>query len=289
MNSRSPHPQSPLIRIRASLQTLVLLAISCGWACPALAEAWPGKVSEWKGHPRYDFEVDGRPCFVVVPKQPAEGNPWVWRARFPSYHPEVDELLVERGFHIAHMDTNGMLGSPTALDHWDAFYEVLTGKHGLAEKMALEAVSRGGLFAYRWASRHPNRIACIYADTPVCDFKSWPLGQGSGVGSAGTWANLLKEYGFTEEEALAYRENPIDVLAPIAAAKIPALHIVSLNDRVVPPTENTFLLAERYRALGGSIEVMEVAEGTEKSQGHHFTHPDPKRVADFIQKWAGAD
>lgn len=268
---------------------LILIGLSCGWVVPVSAAEWEGKASEWKGHPRYDFEVGGRPCFVVVPKQPAAGNPWVWRARFPTYHPEVDALLVERGFHIAHIDTNGMLGSPTALDHWDAFYEAMTVKQGLAKKVVLEAVSRGGLFAYRWAARHPDRVACIYADTPVCDFKSWPLGRGTGVGSAGTWVALLKEYRFTEEEALAFEGNPIDVLAPIAEAKIPALHIVSLNDRVVPPKENTFLLAERYRALGGSIEVMEVAEGTEKSQGHHFTHPDPKRVADFIEKWAGVD
>ena len=177
-----------------------------------------------------------------------------------------------------------MLGSPQAMTHWDAFYAAMTGEHGLAEKPALEAVSRGGLFAYRWAARNPTKVACIYADTPVCDYKSWPLGQGTGVGSEAVWATLLKEYGFTHEEAVAFDEQPVDVLAPIATAKIPLLHIVSLNDRVVPPTENTFVLAERYRKLGGEIEVIEVAEGTEKSQGHHFTHPDPKRVADFIER-----
>lgn len=266
---------------RSSLLLVGFVALSF---CSSVQAEWPGKASEWKGFARHHFQVDGRKCYVVLPKKVAEGRPWVWRARFPSYHAEADELLLAGGFHIAYMNTGGMLGSPKAMAHWDVFYEAMTGEHGLSKKPALEAVSRGGLFAYRWAARHPDRVACVYADTPVCDFKSWPLGQGKGVGSAPTWASVLKEYGFTEEEAMAFRENPIDVLAPIAKAKIPLLHIVSLNDRVVPPSENTFVLAERYRKLGGTIEIIEVKEGTEKSKGHHFTHPDPKRVAAFIQK-----
>lgn len=259
-------------------------ALLCLFSLTYAQADWEGKPTDWKGYQRFDFKVDGHASFVVTPKKIAPGNPWVWRARFPSYHSEADILLLERGFHIAHINVGGMLGSPTALDHWDSFYDVMTAEHGLAKKPALEAVSRGGLFAYRWAARHPDRVACIYADTPVCDFKSWPLGQGTGIGSEGTWKNLLSEYGFTQEEALAFKENPIDVLAPIAEAKIPLLHIVSLSDRVVPPKENTFVLAERYRKLGGEIEIMEVAEGTEKSNGHHFTHPDPQRAADFIER-----
>jgi pimeloyl-ACP methyl ester carboxylesterase len=210
------------------------------------------------------------------------GNPWVWRARVPDYHSEADVLLLEQGFHVAHMNTSGMLGSPRALGHWNKFYEFMTKEHGLSEKVALEAVSRGGLFAYRWAAKNPNSVACIYADTPVCDFKSWPLGQGSGIGNKKTWQNLLKQYDFTEKQALAYRENPVDILAPIAKAKVPLLHIISLNDRVVPPDENTFVLAERYRKLGGSIDIIEVKEGP-RANGHHFDHPDPRRVSGFIQ------
>ena len=245
---------------------------------------WPDQPSDWNGYERYNFTVDGKSCFVTTPKSVAQGKPWVWRARFPGYHPETDIILLERGFHIAHMDTKGMLGSPTALDHWDAFYDFLVNEKGFSKKPALEAVSRGGLFAYRWAARHPERIACIYADTPVCDIKSWPLGQGEGIGHEATWKRLLKEYEFTHEQALAFQGNPIDILKPLAPHKIPLLHIVSLNDHVVPPEENTFILANRYRQLGGSIEIIEVAKGTEKSNGHHFDHPNPERVADFIEK-----
>lgn len=264
---------------------LLEITLICSLFCIYTVSAadWKGRESVWKGNQRFDFQVDGRNCYVVIPKKAAPGKPWVWRARFPSYHPEVDLILLEQGFHVAYMNTDGMLGSPRALKHWDAFYEAMTAQHYLAKKVVLEAVSRGGLFAYRWAAQHPERVTCIYADVPVCDFKSWPLGKGEGIGDKGVWQHLLKEYGFTEAQALAFLENPIDVLKPIANAKIPLMSIVTLNDKIVPPKENTFVLAERYRKLGGNIEIIEVKEGP-KANGHHFVHPDPKRVADFIQK-----
>lgn len=246
---------------------------------------WPGTKTQWHGFDRYDFEVNGRKAYVVVPSHIAPGRPWVWRARFPDFHAEADLILLNRGFHIARINTDGMLGSPRAMKHWDAFYAFVT-KRGLAAKCALEGVSRGGLFVYGFASRWPNRVACIYCDTPVCDINSWPGGKGTGRGHAPTWRTCLQEYGLTEATAADFDGNPVDRLEPIANAQIPALHIVSLNDQIVPPQENTFVLAEQYRKLGGQIEVIRVAQGTEQSGGHHFTHPDPVRVADFIERFA---
>ena len=173
-------------RMRNTLVACVVLGAVALQAVGADTQ-WTGKTSQWNGYARYDFSVDGRPCHVVVPKSPAHGRPWVWRARFPNYHPRVDLLLLERGFHVAYMNTDGMFGSDRAMTHWGAFYATMVGSHGLARRVVLEAVSRGGLFAYRWAARHPGRVACIYADVPVLDIKSWPLGKGKGVGHAKTW------------------------------------------------------------------------------------------------------
>ena len=254
-------------------------------ATQEVQQPWPGKQSQWAGFERYDFKVDGRAAYVVEPRNPAPGKPWVWRARFPNFHADADVILLQRGFHVVRINTDGMLGSPRAMAHWDAFYKFLT-ERGLPKRCALEGVSRGGLFVYGFASRWPERVACVYADTPVGDVRSWPGGKGTGRGHEATWKTCLKEYGLTEETAKTFAGNPIDLLEPIAKAKIPLLHIVSLSDVIVPPTENTFVLAKRYQKLGGSISVMRVKEGTEKSGGHHFTHPDPVRVADFIERHA---
>jgi len=70
-------------------------------------------------------------------------------------------------------------------------------------------------------------------------------------------------------------KNPVELAAPLAKAKFPILHIVSENDRVLPPAENTYLLQQRLEAQGHTLDVISVAEGTKATQGHHFSHPDP--------------
>ena len=62
------------------------------------------------------------------------------------------------------------------------------------------------------------------------------------------------------------------------------MHIVSENDRVVPPKENTYILQQRYQKLGGKMTVTSVKEGSEKSKGHHFTLlPEHiKKAVEFI-------
>ncbi|MDB5149285.1 MAG: Alpha/beta hydrolase family protein [Mucilaginibacter sp.] len=70
------------------------------------------------------------------------------------------------------INVDNQYGSPQALQAWDKFYTYLIIKKTFALKVALEAVSRGGLYAYGWAKRNPDKVSCIYAETPVCDFKS---------------------------------------------------------------------------------------------------------------------
>ncbi len=78
----------------------------------------------------------------------------MWRAKFPGYHDEIDRILVGKGFHVAHIKLGGMLGSPKAMDLRDEFYKHVTETAELSPIVALEAVSRGGLYAYNWAAGH---------------------------------------------------------------------------------------------------------------------------------------
>ena len=48
---------------------------------------------------------------------------------------------------------------------------------GLGKKAVLIDISRGGLYAYRWAAEYPEKVAVIYGDAAVCDFKSCPGGK----------------------------------------------------------------------------------------------------------------
>jgi len=53
--------------------------------------------------------------------------------------------------------------------YWDAWYAYLTDKHGLSPKPGFIGMSRGGQFALRWATTHPDKVSCIYADNPGGD------------------------------------------------------------------------------------------------------------------------
>ncbi|QDU11241.1 GDSL-type esterase/lipase family protein [Gimesia aquarii] len=247
---------------------------------------WEGRQDVWHGFKRFHFQLDNRKCYVVVPTQTAFRKPWIWRARFPDFHYEMDVELLRQGFHIAYIDVANLFGSPQAIEYGNKFYQYLTKQHGFQQKVALEGVSRGGLFIYNWAVVNPEKVSCIYADTPVCDFKSWPGGKGKSEGSKASWKACLKAYGLTEAEALLYKNNPIDQIQTIAKARIPVLHIVSENDQVVPPDENTYLMFRRIPESDRkhNFKVLSVKTGTKKSKGHHFQHPYPNRVVSFIVK-----
>jgi hypothetical protein len=252
---------------------------------PAPALAWPGEtIDSWHGFPRHRFTLEGCSAWVVEPKRPLQGNPWSWCMEFPDAFTErcAAPALLEKGFHHAHIAVGNSFGCPAALDHFDAFHASLVSR-GLAQKAVLIGISRGGLYAYRWAARDPGKVAVIYGDAPVCDFRSWPGGKGKGKGSAGDWAELKRLYGFaSEEEALAFPGNPVDVLESLARARIALVHVVGDADDVVPVGENTAVVEARYRALGGEIQVIH-----KPGIGHHpHGLEDPSPVVRFILRRA---
>lgn len=252
-------------------------------AMPATSAAapFPGTKGDWHGFDSYTFEVNGKPVTVVVPKEAAKGNPWCWHGEFFGHKPDPDIALLGKGFHIAYAKINDMLGCPDAVKHWDAVYAELTGKYHLGKKPALVGLSRGGLYCYNWAIANPTKVSCIYGDAPVCDFKSWPGGKGKGKGDKRNWEFVQKLWGFKDEaEALAYKGNPVDNLAPLAKAGVPLLHVYGDADDVVPADENTLVMAERYRKLGGTMELIAKA-----GVGHHpHGLQDSTPIINFITK-----
>lgn len=242
-----------------------------------------GKSDTWHGFSRRHFEVDGCRAWVVSPTKPLPGNPWSWCMEFPDAFTQrcAAPQLLNEGYHHVHIVVGNTFGSPGALAHFDAFYAALQ-KLGLAKRAVLIGLSRGGLYAYRWGSGNPDKVSAIYADAPVCDFKSWPGGKGKGKGSPKDWAQLLKHYAFPDEDAaLAFPGNPIDTLAPLAKAGVPLIHVVGDTDDVVPVEENTARVQERYEKLGGRIEVIH-----KPGVGHHpHGLDDPAPVVKFILQY----
>jgi pimeloyl-ACP methyl ester carboxylesterase len=244
------------------------------------AAPFEGTKSQWSGCDRYDFQCDGRKAIVVVPKQPAPGNPWLWRGEFFGAFPTVDEALLAKGWHVAYLACPNTFGSTETMEHWGAFYKMLTGQHAFSKKPVLLGMSRGGLYVYRWAAAHPDQVGLIYGDAPVCDIKSWPGGKFKGKGSPRDWKLFQDVYHFDEQQAMDWKGNPIDILEPIARARIPIIHVAGDADDVVPVDENTMVVKERYEKLGGHVELI-----VKKGVGHHpHSLADPTPIVDYILK-----
>lgn len=231
------------------------------------------KTGEWNGCDRYDFTFKDRQAIVVVPKQAAKGNPWIWRPAFFDAFPSVDKALLEKGFHIVYYDVTHLYGSPRAIALGTDFYHEMIARYGLSDKVTLEGFSRGGLFAFNWAAQNTDKVACIYVDAPVCDVFSWP-----GRKNASLWNDLLKEWNLTDADMNNFKGNPIDNLAPIASAGIPIISVCGDSDQTVPFKENMDIVRSRYLASGGPVEVI-IKNGCDHHP-HSLDNPEP--VVDFI-------
>src|SRR5205085_3897941 len=111
------------------------------------------------------------------------------------------------------------------------------------------AQSRGGLNHYNFAADHPEWVRCIAGIFPVGDLRSFP-----------NLKRAAPAYGLSVEELETQlpQHNPIERLAPIAKAKIPVLHIHGDADKVVPLEKNSQVIYDRYRSLGGPMELIVV-------------------------------
>jgi pimeloyl-ACP methyl ester carboxylesterase/lysophospholipase L1-like esterase len=238
--------------------------------------SFPGVKQSFHG---FDMYIDGA-TKIVAPKQVADGKPWVWRARFFGHQPQFDIAMLNKGYHVVYCDVANLLGSPEAVTRWNDFYGYLRFEHRFADRVVLEGMSRGGLIIYNWAVANPDKVAAIYGDAPVMDFKSWPGGKGKSKGSPRTWQQCLSSYGLTEQKALAYAKNPIDSLAPLAKAGVPIIHVVGDADGVVPVAENTTIAEKRYKAMGGIFETIH-----KPGVGHHpHSLKDPSEIVNFVLK-----
>ncbi|MEG1685423.1 MAG: GDSL-type esterase/lipase family protein [Bacteroides sp.] len=243
------------------------------------------KSFNFHGYQGYEFTNDGTQCFVVKPHTEAVGKPWVIRARFWGHEPQTDIDLLENGFYITYCDVADLYGSPQAVTRWNSFYKRMR-KAGFNRKVVLEGMSRGGIIVYNWAAQNPKKVACIYADAPVMDFKSWPMGKGKSEVSAEDAKKLLKAYGFTnEQEALEWKQNPIDCASVIAKAGIPILHVVGDVDKVVPVAENTAIFEKRIQQLGYPITVIH-KPGVDHHP-HSLNNPEP--IVRFVLAATGRD
>lgn len=234
----------------------------------------------WNNHESMEFDVNGRESLIVCPETPLDGNPWVWRTEFFGAFDMVDRALLKMGWHLAYHRVSDMYGCPESIEFLNEFQGTVEAEFNLAPKAVLFGFSRGGLYAFNYAAKYPEKVAVLYLDAPVLDISSWPGGKGTGEGSAECWAECMNRYNLNEETWKSFNENPLDKVTKVAEAGIPIIVVAGSVDRIVPYTENSAILKEKYENLGGNIKVIL------KPLVDHHPHSleDPTPVVDFIMK-----
>ncbi len=254
-----------------------------------LAVSAASKAGEWNGFETTEFTLpSGAQGRLVMPKTAAPGSPWILVSDLYGDIPATIAMrgllatMTAKGWFVLSVPLGNTFGAPMALQKWDEAYAYATTALHLPKRAALIGLSREGLAIHRWAAFHPDQVVAIYGDRAVCDFKSWPGGKvGIGKGSPKDWDSLIHLYGFHDEaEALAYKQNPIDLASQLASAKIPILEVVGEKDDVVSPADNALILQRRMKSAGGTLELILVPDS-----GHHpHGLADSKPIVDFLTR-----
>ena len=278
--------------MKKSTMVLACWMIALGFACGSFADdtttaqAVPRTTKNPRGKQILPvrskiISVDSHVGFLALPDQvePGRKTPWLWYVPTAGNLPgKLEQWMIGKclanGIAVAGLDLEGDFGTPAGRAALTAFHKEMTENHGLTKKACIMARSYGGLQMYNWAAEHPESVACLAGIYPVCNLASYP-----GLESA------ARKYGMPQEQFVRElkNHNPIDRLVPLAKAKVPIYHNTGDIDTLVPPKDNSFLLAQRYEALGGDITVT-VFEG----QGHNYWTGffEDSAMADFIIKHA---
>jgi hypothetical protein len=235
-------------------------------------QAYPGVRSDWQGYERYDFNFKEKQATLVVPKQAAQGRPWIWRPAFFGAFPSVDLALLEKGYHVAYFELDNEFANPASLKTGDEFYKYMVKFYALSPRVVLEGFSRGGLYAVNWALKYSNKVACLYLDAPVCDVYSWP-GQQSPERQ-----DFLKKWQLGEDQLEQFTANPVDNLEALVATQIPLILVAGTKDKLVPYQHNGAHLYQAYKKAG-----LEVKQILKRGKDHHpHSLEDPAEIVEFI-------
>jgi pimeloyl-ACP methyl ester carboxylesterase len=213
--------------------------------------------------PGETFTVNRNEAFLILPPAAADKRPipWVWYAPTLAGLPGdserwMFERFVAAGIGIAGIDVGESYGSPDGQTKYTRFYETLVNERGFSPLPVLLGRSRGGLMLLCWACENADKVSGIAGIYPVCNIASYP-GVAKAAGAYGLTADDL--------QSKLSRFNPPDRLEALAKAKVPLFAIHGDVDTTVPLEHNSALIATRYAALSGKMELL-----VPKGQGHNM-------------------
>ena len=265
---------------------LVLAAAACLGASAARTEL-AAKIEKghrilsedtWYGYHRTKFDFNGFTAWVVEPDgAPAEGAPWTWTMQWAEAYVDrtgVPDLLKEGWRHVTielfatRMDEKG-------LETAAAYQKFLVDELGFAPQACLVGMSWGGFFSTRYANAHPGNVRRIYLDAPLLSFNIFAARDPKRIGP---WAETAPADGKWADDP----RMPVNMAESLAKTGIPVLLLYGGQDQTVPPAANCELFAQRFKAAGGTIEVV-----NRPLFGHHPHGLDPNKTAQIVNFFKG--
>ena len=231
------------------------------------------KRTEFAGYECASFTIDGRDCKVVKPCFARKDRPWIWRARFWAHEPQTDIALLERGYHLVYYDQSGLLGNKECITNWSKFYDIMH-TAGLADKVVLEGMSRGAMYALNWAAANPTKVAAVYIDNPLLDCRYIANRPDNEISR-----DLIKAYNLPDKKAIArFNGSPTDKIKEIVSGNYPILILCADQDEAVP-LETVKEFEKKILKAGGNL-IVTVKEGFNH---HPHSFPNPAPIIDFIE------
>src|ERR1039457_6076160 len=102
---------------------------------------------------RGSFRTSG--MAIIVPRTPAPGKPWVFRADAIDRNATVDQALLAKGYPIVTPPLTAQSGM--VQQQWDETYRILV-DNGFSKRPAMEATGAKGGEIYAWAIANPDRV-----------------------------------------------------------------------------------------------------------------------------------
>jgi hypothetical protein len=220
-----------------------------------IQQSSPYKIDQVAGR-QIEITVERHEALLLLPEDSASNSPlaWVWFAPMVPGEPNqrhgfIIQHVLSAGMAFAAIDVGELYGSPEGTRLYTEFHDVLRRCFNLSSKAVLLPQSRGGLMLFNWAALHPDEVVRIAGIYPVCDLRSYP-----GLTVA------AKAYDMSEAELSTQLEkhNPINLMSALAGAHVPLLIIHGDNDKIVPLQDNSAVLVQRYRQLGGPTTLIVV-------------------------------
>ena len=252
-------------------------------------------VGDWYGGRRIEFDFNGYNAWLVCPAKGtkvAEGRPWTWTMQWRTAFVDrtgASEML-RRGWHHAAIDTFKHRMDSKGLEVNRAFQRYLVEKLGLNPKAALIGMSWGGFFSVRYAATYPDCVERMYLDAPLLTFHEFnpqfePEKRAKKIGGDGAdWGKGPLDGKSWEFDS----RMPVNLVAPIAKARIPVLLLYGGQDQSVRCDLNAELFIRRMREAGGVLRVgINDAEGRGRAAFGHHPHglelDQQDKLAEFFE------